>query len=220
MYIEKLISLREKGYTPSTIFDIGACIGTWTDDCMKVYSDAEYHLFEAIEYSELDRFRTKKNIHVNKGVVLNDTVAEVDWFEMRNTGDSMFREKTIHFVNTPPVHRTTTTLDIVLKDYEIPKGGVFIKIDCQGAEISILKGATKLLEVTDFILLEIPFFGQYNQGVPTFLEHIQFMDNNGFIPYDIVHPHIINRFLMQVDMLFIRKTHPFNKIVQDILMVR
>uniref|UniRef100_A0A6C0HJU8 Methyltransferase FkbM domain-containing protein n=1 Tax=viral metagenome TaxID=1070528 RepID=A0A6C0HJU8_9ZZZZ len=213
-----LQTLKEKGYTPSTIFDIGAHQGSWTDECMKVYKDSEYHLFEAIEYSELDRFRELQNVHIGKGVILNETVTEVDWFEMRNTGDSMFREKTRYFNNPTVIRRPTTTLDIVLKDSEIT-GSVFIKIDCQGAEIPILKGATKLLEATDFVLLEIPFFGQYNAGVPTFLEHIQFMDSIGFIPYDILEHHVMKGFLMQVDILFIRKTHSLNKTVQDDMFV-
>ena len=46
---------------------------------------------------------------------------------------------------------------------------IFIKIDSQGSEIPILRGAKTILDKTDFILLEIPFFGQYNEGVPTFL---------------------------------------------------
>jgi len=214
----RLQTLKDKGYSPKVIFDIGAHKGTWTDQCLNIYNDADYYLFEAIEYSELDKFHDSKNVRVTKGVILNDTIADVDWFEMRNTGDSMFREKTRFFENPTVIRRNTTTLDFVLKD-TVFTDGVFIKIDCQGAEIPILKGATKLLEATDFILLEIPFFGKYNTGVPTFLEHIQFMDNIGFIPYDILEDHVMKGFLMQVDILFIRKTHPMNKTVQDEILI-
>ena len=214
----RLQTLKDKGYSPKVIFDIGAHKGTWTDQCLNIYKDADYHLFEAIEYSELDKFREVQNVHVTKGVILNDTITDVDWFEMRNTGDSMFREKTRFFENPNVIRRTTTTLDAVLKDSEVA-GSVFIKIDCQGAEIPILKGATKLLEATDFVLIEMPFFGQYNAGVPTFLEHVQFMDSIGFIPYDILERHTMKEFLMQVDILFIRKTHPLNKTVQHEMLV-
>lgn len=214
----RLQTLKDKGYSPKVIFDIGAHKGTWTDQCLNIYNDADYYLFEAIEYSELDKFHDSKNVHVTKGVILNDTITDVDWFEMRNTGDSMFRENTRFFENPTVIRRNTTTLDFVLKD-TVFTDGVFIKIDCQGAEIPILKGATKLLEATDFILLEIPFFGKYNTGVPTFLEHVQFMDSIGFIPYDILEHHVMKGFLMQVDILFIRKTHPLNKTVQDEMLI-
>ena len=95
---------------------------------------------------------------------------------------------------------------------------IFIKIDCQGAEIPILKGATNILNKTDFILLEIPLFGIYNEGVPNFLEHIKFMDSIGFIPYDLIDNHYINNFNMQVDIIFINKNHNFNNIVNKLLM--
>ncbi len=92
-----------------------------------------------------------------------------------------------------------------------------IKIDCQGAEIPILKGSVSILERTDFIILEIPLFGQYNEGVPNFLEHIQFMDSIGFIPYDIIDNHYIHGFNIQIDMLFINKKHEFNTTISQIL---
>ena len=37
---------------------------------------------------------------------------------------------------------------------------ILIKIDCQGAEIPILKGSTKILNSVDFIIIEMPFFGK------------------------------------------------------------
>ena len=94
---------------------------------------------------------------------------------------------------------------------------ILIKIDCQGAEIPILKGSSSILEKTDFIILEIPLFGQYNEGVPTFLDHISYMNTIGFITYDIIDNHYINNFNMQVDVLFINKNHNFNNIVNLLL---
>jgi hypothetical protein len=73
------------------------------------------------------------------------------------------------------------------------------------------------LKKTDFIILEIPLFGQYNEGVPTFLEHIQFMNDIGFIPYDVLEHHYINGFNMQIDMMFINTNHRFNEIIQTML---
>ena len=81
-----------------------------------------------------------------------------------------------------------------------------------------VNGARNILNKTDFIILEIPLFGQYNEGVPTFLEHIKIMEEIGFVPYDIVDNNYINTFNMQIDMLFINKTHRFNKIVNEILL--
>ena len=67
--------------------------------------------------------------------------------------------------------------------------------------------------------MELPLFGQYNENVPSFIEHIQYMDSIGFIPYDIVDNHYINNFNMQIDMLFINKKHPYNQTIQDKLLI-
>jgi hypothetical protein len=94
---------------------------------------------------------------------------------------------------------------------------IFINIDCQGDEIPILKGATNILKNASVILLELPFFGQYNTGVPSFLEHISYMDSVGYTVYDICEHHYINDFLMQLDIIFIKKNHALNITVQDTL---
>jgi FkbM family methyltransferase len=208
----RLHSLKNKGYNPDMILDIGAHKGWWTRDCLNVFPTSEYLLFEAIPYSELNFMK-----HKVYNVLLNDTETEVDWFEERNTGDSMFCEKSKHFKHCVPTKRQTTTLDSVLRDRTLP-AEIFIKIDCQGAEIPILKGATNALKNASVILLEIPFFGQYNTTVPSFLDHISFMDSIGYVVYDTCEHHYINDFLMQVDVIFIRKDHVLNNTVQHLLL--
>lgn len=74
------------------------------------------------------------------------------------------------------------------------------------------------MKKTDFIILEIPLFGQYNENVPSFIEHINFMNSIGFVTYDIADNHYINGFNMQVDVLFINKNHSFNTIVNELLL--
>jgi hypothetical protein len=78
--------------------------------------------------------------------------------------------------------------------------------------------SSSILEKTDFIILEIPLFGQYNEGVPDFLEHITFMKSIGFLIYDIIANHYINDFNMQVDVLFINKKNKLNHIVNESLL--
>lgn len=215
----KIASLREKGYTPSCVIDIGAYHGLWTDAVKNIFPDSYFVLFEAIDYQELDRFRSCSDTRVYKNVILNEKEELVDWYEGRNTGDSFRKERTRFYVGVPPIRRTSKTLDQIVSQDEILKTApsIFLKIDCQGAEIPILKGARTLLNRVDFLLLEMPLFGQYNEGVPSFLEHVKFLDELGFIPFDIVDNHYFNGFNMQVDMLFIRKDHEFNEKVQALL---
>ena len=216
---DRINIIKQKGYYPDTILDIGAHHGNWTKNMKNIYNDSKYYLFEGIDYSELNQFSNDKNIKVYN-VILNDKIEQVNWYQMKNTGDSIYKEKTHHFKNCEIIKRQTIDLNTFIVENNIlqESKNILIKIDCQGAEIPILKGSGSILEKTDFIILERPLFGQYNECVPNFLEHISFMDKIGFNAYDIIDNHYINGFNMQIDMLFINKNHKFNIIVNDLLL--
>ena len=168
---DKIHLLKARGYKPDIIFDIGAHIGSWSAQMMNIYNDSNYILYEPIDYVELNVFNNFDNV-IKYNELLYDKIEEVKWYELRNTGDSIFKEKTHHFVDCSYVMRKTIDLDSHLLNNKInfeKINNIFIKIDSQGSEIPILRGAKPILDKTDFILLEIPFFGQYNEGVPTFL---------------------------------------------------
>ena len=216
---DKILILKNKGYYPDTILDIGAHHGNWTNSMKNIFADSTYYLFEAIDYLELNQFNNDTKVKVSN-ILLNDKKEEVNWYQMKNTGDSIFRERTHNFNNCEIIKRDTIDLNTYILENNMlqESKNILIKIDCQGAEIPILKGSTSLLEKTDFIILEIPLFGQYNEGVPDFLEHIAFMNSIGFLTYDIIDNHYMHDFNMQVDVLFINKNHKFNKIVNELLL--
>ena len=216
---DKIKILKEKGYFPDAILDIGAHHGNWTNSMKQIYNDSKYYLFEGIDYSELNQFKNDNNVKIYN-ILLNDKIEEVNWYQMKNTGDSIYKEKTHYFNNCEIIKRQTIDLNTLIVENNIlqESKNILIKIDCQGAEIPILKGSGSILEKTDFIILEIPLFGQYNECVPNFLEHISFMDKIGFNAYDIIDNHYINGFNMQIDMLFINKNHKFNTIVNELLL--
>lgn len=214
---KKLAIIKELGYNPSSILDIGAYYGNWTVEMKNLYPESKYYLFEANSYEELDKLKEDKNNIIYQNTILNNKVEEIEWYENKTTGDSFLREKTVLYTDTKPQKRESIDLDTIIKRDGILKEekNIFIKIDCQGAEIPIIKGLTSILNRTDFIMIEMPLFGQYNENTPTFLEHINFMDSIGFIIYDIMDEHYINYFNMQVDILFISKNHKFNIDVEE-----
>jgi FkbM family methyltransferase len=204
-----LTKLKSLGFEPKNILDIGAHHGNWTLQVKNIYPNAIYTLIEAIDYDELKRF---ENVH---NLVLDENERVVNWHEMRNTGDSIYKENTAYFKNCNILKKTTTTLDITFPK----KNNIFelIKIDAQGAELPILKGGEKLLEHTEVIILELPFVGRYNDGIPSFVEHIKYMDDIGYVPYDIVEFHKINEILIQVDFIFIKSNHSILSKIQNMI---
>lgn len=214
---KKLAIIKELGYNPSSILDIGAYHGNWTVEMKNLYPESKYYLFEANSYEELDMLKEDSNNIIYQKTILNNKVEEIEWYENKTTGDSFLREKSVLYSDTKPQKRESIDLDTIINRDGILKEdkNIFIKIDCQGSEIPIIRGLTSILDRTDFIMIEMPLFGQYNENTPTFLEHINFMDSIGFIIYDIMDEHYINYFNMQVDILFISKNHKFNIDVEE-----
>lgn len=95
------------------------------------------------------------------------------------------------------------TLDSYIEEHNIPYPD-FIKIDTQGSELDILDGATKCLEHTVMVLLEVSIH-RYNKGAPLIADVIQYMNNKNFEIVDIIENHIINNYLAQIDILFAKK---------------
>ena len=80
----KIKLLKDKGYKPTCILDIGAHHGNWTNAMKKIYPDSKYYLFEGINYDELDRFKNDPKVSVYKNILLNDKIEDVDFLTRRN----------------------------------------------------------------------------------------------------------------------------------------
>ena len=199
--INKLRQLKNYNFSPKSILDLGAYHGLWSYSALEVFPDANYMLIEPIHYKELENICNSISKFQYKNVLLFEDEREVDWYEKRNTGDSIFKERTGHFENCIPVKKKTINLDKLFTNDKFD----LIKIDCQGAEISILKGGLNLIKNTEFIILEMPFCGQWNYNVPDFFEHIKFMNENNFVSFDILEEHRLDGILIQVDFIFVNK---------------
>jgi FkbM family methyltransferase len=102
-------------------------------------------------------------------------------------------------VETPVI--TLDGCDLVKRD-----ANVFIKIDTQGFEMEVLKGATELLKTVKGVQLEMSFTPMY-EGAPDFETLYKFMIERGFELWgmDTAFRDPKTRRLYQVDATFFRK---------------
>jgi FkbM family methyltransferase len=214
---ERIRVLKERGYEPDLIIDAGAHMGNWTKSMSMIYPDCQYFLFESIDYPELKKLESSSIKVFN--VTLDSEPRKRNWYQMKNTGDSFFRENTKVFDKCEIIEKETTTLDNQIGDSNY--GKILMKIDCQGSELEILKGSKNILSKTDFILMETPFIGEWNEGAPSFFDCISFMDKIGFTPYEIVEEGRANingtNYLIHLDMIFIRKKHQLNLKIKEVI---
>ena len=200
--------LKKIGFAPKSVVDIGAYHGNWTRLTQSIFPSASYTMIEANDHPNLKTVNAKLIQEL-----VSSSEKDVEWWSNGGTGDSILRERTRHYNNIVPITRRTTTLDTLFPTQTFD----FIKIDCQGAELDILKGGKSLVDNASVILLECPFAGQYNEGCPSFYDYIQYMDSIGFTPFDISEIHSSVNITIQIDILFIRKDSVFTKLIQDII---
>ncbi len=198
--------LKSVGWNPKTILDIGGYKGTWTRSTQKDFPHASFSIVEPNHHPELIGMPVYYEL-------LSSDVKEVPWYSNMTTGDSLYKENTRHYVNILPSYRTTTTLDALFPTHQFD----FVKIDCQGAELDILRGGETLIKQTEVVLLECSFACEYNKGAPNFVQYVAYLDSIGFSVFDITELHRANNVLVQIDILFLRKSSTMWSTLQELI---
>lgn len=197
--------LKENGFSPAMIIDCGAYIGNWTREIKSIFPDARVLMLEADPEKETDLKKVQNEYPhtVDYAISLLGAEERVDvTFHKMRAGSSVLEEQS----NAPRniVRLSMTTLDKVACEKGF-SDTTFIKLDVQGYELEVLKGATNLLDKAHIVLLEVSFL-QYNKGAPLIDEVMAFMKYHGFVVYDI--GELVrwgtNNMLLQGDLIFIK----------------
>jgi FkbM family methyltransferase len=197
--------LLSKGWKPAGIIDVGAYQGAWTQMVRQIFQDVPVLMVEA-QKGKAEHLqslcRSLDGVSFAPAVLGAEPGKEVTFFEME-TGSSYFPERS----NAPrsATSYVTRTLDEVASSVG---GPLFLKIDVQGAELEVLAGGPETLRRSDLVQLEVPIV-TYNEGAPSLLEVIRYMDEREFVPIDVSgfsRPNGVD--LVQMDFLFVRRNSP------------
>jgi FkbM family methyltransferase len=206
-----ITKLKELGFTPKTIVDIGAYHGEWTKEMQQIFPNSLFLMIEPMSEKAalLEKMATQSNgkIHFEQALLAAQANQEVI-FHQSETASSVLTE---HKENDDfeKVTKTTTTLSSVLEKKQIDKID-FLKIDTQGYELEILKGATEVLKNVDVILLEVSLL-DIHANVPLLHEVCSFMYQYGFVTYDICSftRRPLDKALWQSDFIFVKENSSF-----------
>ena len=184
-HIDYLIKLRDEGEQPKVIYDIGACVLHWTDRVRKIWPEAEVIAFEAADVHEF--LYQEAGVKYFIGVLSDQSGKEVDFYQNNEApgGNSYYRENP----EIQPAAATlysdqyirklkTITLDAVVSLNQYPPPDL-IKMDVQGAEMDVLKGAQETIKTAKHIILELQIV-EYNKGAPLKDNVIAYMDSLGY----------------------------------------
>lgn len=177
----------EMNIRPKVVYDIGACVMHWTNEAKRVWPEAEYVLFEAMDAVDfLYRENGVKNYHL--GVLFSSDDHTVDFYE--NTehpgGNSCYKENVAYspiadqlFPEDKKQMKITKSLDTIVRTKGFPLPDL-IKMDVQGAELDILKGAQNTLKQCNHVILELQHV-DYNFGAAKADEVSEYMLSIGFV---------------------------------------
>ncbi|MDO8911414.1 MAG: FkbM family methyltransferase [Phenylobacterium sp.] len=203
-----LEALRDQGYEPASMLDVGANIGGFTEGFLQVYPDCVPTLVEPNPYCEPELVKLGFERHM---VAASDTagVAELflskDW--LQSTGVSLYREDTHYFSEEKVLKHAVPKVRI--DDLFAGRRFDFVKIDTQGAEVDVLKGGATVLAQADYILLEVSMV-EYNIGGAKAEDVFAQLDVMGFHCAEIVEFHRLDDVrqngLLQIDVLFERRS--------------
>ena len=172
-FLEKM--KNEFYFEPKVCYDIGSCVLHWTRHAERIWKNTKVILFDA--YDPVEVFYKNHRYHI--GVLANEDKKNVKYYQ----NDFLFGGNSIYKENNDKVFpasnytvKTTKTLDTIVKEKNFPLPDL-IKIDVQGSELDILKGATNVLSHATYLIVELQSV-PYNRDAPLANVTIDYLEKN------------------------------------------
>src|SRR5712692_1335892 len=146
------------GFQPQTVIDVG--VAHYTGDLYEAFKDASILLIEPLvefEPSLRKICKTYKAQYVLAAAGESPGTAELNVHNGKLDSSSFLKEVEGPAVDGSPREVPVVTVDQVCLEKKL-KGPYLIKVDVQGAELTVLRGAKQTLEETEVVILEVLLF--------------------------------------------------------------
>jgi FkbM family methyltransferase len=199
-----LARLSTLGFHPRVIFDVGAYQGDFAKLAHGIWPQAELVCFEALPHKVRALEQLKAGglpMKIIPGLVGASSATNVAFHEME-TGSSVLEEQVTQ--ESVVSYQNMRTIDEIVETDLSGGHPDLIKIDVQGYELEVLKGAQGTLTHTGAILAEMNFL-DIHQGVPLADEILHWLRTRGWVAYDIcsLTRRPLDRALWQADFVFV-----------------
>ncbi len=198
----RLMNLRRAGFAPELIVDGGAYLGTWAGMARSIWPDAPLILVEP---------QPEMKARLTEWVTSHPPAELICCALGRQAGEARLL---LQHSNSrldgdvspvlPGVTVPVKTLREVL-DKRQPEGRVFLKLDVQGSELDVLKGAGDWFGRCEVLQLEVSWL---QIGEPPLLtEVMEVCTGRGYVPYDVWGQNYrpLDGALWQTDFLWVRR---------------
>jgi FkbM family methyltransferase len=201
------ITVKNLGFEPTYIIDVGANRGEWTRKSLLYYPDAAVTMIEPQEHlkAHVKDLLTRPNIKwITAGVGAENKVAKFTIAEHDHSSTFVISEQAAAEHKMKQIDMQLVTLNKVVADNEgkIPD---LVKVDAEGLDLEVIKGASDLLGKTEIILLEAAICAN---GIENKISlTINKMNELGYEPFDITDLNYSPRqgILWLAEIVFVRK---------------
>ena len=206
-----------KSQNINSIIDVGASSGQFAEQVFKNGFKGSIYSFEPLQKEHtilLIKSKKKKNSNwkIQKrcalGAADKDVVINISG---RRQSSSIYNISKIHtslFPDSKNISSETVKmekLDNYLEEFSSLKKKILLKIDTQGYELEVIKGAKKIMPYIDCLLLEVSLTRLYEEQ-PLFEEILDYTSKNGFSIWSVDRV-VGNKFTgqtHQLDVVFIK----------------
>ena len=203
-----LAAMKQRGFCPKVAIDVGAYSGEWTVSLLQLFPQTRVLMIEP-QLAKREHLHALTRVHPQVAfapVLLGSAAASGVAFYQADTGSSVLRDSGNSGAQSTAMEMTT--LDAVTRRMHFERPD-FLKLDVQGYELEVLKGAEQSLDSVEAVMMEVNLIAVY-EGSPLVHEVVAYMAARGFRVYDVCtffrRPY--DHALWQMDMVFVRATSP------------
>jgi FkbM family methyltransferase len=200
----ELLELCKKKEECKVIFDVGSNRGTWSVLASHIFPCSVIHAFEPLDIETIPSFQRDQ---IRKHSIGLGSRNETKTLYITNDVDSssllkpqQLQKQTYNSYEVGTKNIAVHKLDDYIITKNLPQPDL-IKLDVQGFELEVLKGAEKALEQTRFLILEISF-ERFYEDQPLFGDIVEYLNQTKFDLKAFGLNTTTGEFLSQTDVLF------------------
>jgi FkbM family methyltransferase len=181
-----LRNARDNGFQPDVIIDVGAYKGEWTRMAKRIFPESRVLAIEP-QREKAKALEQVSTTHPNveyEIALLDAQDGRELTFHLNETVSSVLPE--VESDAPDSEQRSTITLDTLTDKWTSFRRPDLLKLDVQGYEFEILRGASRILDEhpPEIIQMEVSLI-EINRGAPLFAEVTRFMDELDYRLYDL-----------------------------------
>jgi FkbM family methyltransferase len=180
--------LRRLGFQPQTIIDVG--VGHGTPQLYAAFPDVQLILVEPVaEFFEgiARLLARRRGMHIPAAAGSSEGELELRVEPHVTEGSSLYPRHPFEKISDTitPRRVRVTTIDRIIADHAFPEP-FGLKIDTEGAELEVIRGAAATLGRTLFVIAEVSVLHHRFEGSYSFAQFIAAMDQAGFEVCDLL----------------------------------